>query len=171
MASSERGFARPRDHHRLWCRACRSRAGRRFVAPARTRKPLTQASRLLTHSWQGVGARRADATPRQRQAGVKLISELMTAAGLTSVHDAMTNLDLDDADDPRIRFVAANLEPADFPASAGRICRDDRIVIAGADRGTISSSLIVIGEEIGFEHILGDPRGRDYQRFRLPDAG
>lgn len=32
--------------------------------------------------------RRADATPAQHQAGVKLISEKMTAAGLTSVHDA-----------------------------------------------------------------------------------
>jgi uncharacterized protein with NRDE domain len=82
---------------------------------------------------------------------------------------AMTNLDIDDADDPRIRFVAANLEPADFPASAGRICRDDRIVIAGADRGTISSSLVLIGEEIVFQHIRGDPRGRAYQQFRLPD--
>lgn len=30
-------------------------------------------------------------TPEQRQAGVKLISELMTAAGLTTVHDAMAN--------------------------------------------------------------------------------
>ncbi|MCE9533831.1 MAG: amidohydrolase [Planctomycetes bacterium] len=35
--------------------------------------------------------RRADATPSQRQAGIKLISELMTAAGLTSVHDAMVD--------------------------------------------------------------------------------
>jgi predicted amidohydrolase YtcJ len=34
-------------------------------------------------------ARPRDATPKQRQAGVKRISELMTAAGLTSVHDAM----------------------------------------------------------------------------------
>jgi predicted amidohydrolase YtcJ len=34
-------------------------------------------------------ARPRDAGPRQRQAAVKLISELMTAAGLTSVHDAM----------------------------------------------------------------------------------
>jgi predicted amidohydrolase YtcJ len=34
-------------------------------------------------------ARQPDATRRQYQAGVKLISELMTAAGLTSVHDAM----------------------------------------------------------------------------------
>jgi predicted amidohydrolase YtcJ len=33
------------------------------------------------------------ATPKQRQAGVKRIAELMTAAGLTSVHDAMTERD------------------------------------------------------------------------------
>jgi predicted amidohydrolase YtcJ len=33
-------------------------------------------------------AQRREVTPSQRQAGVKLISELMTAAGLTSVHDA-----------------------------------------------------------------------------------
>lgn len=32
-------------------------------------------------------------TARQRQAGVKLISEMMTAAGLTSVHDATTDRD------------------------------------------------------------------------------
>ena len=82
---------------------------------------------------------------------------------------AMTNLDIDDADDPRIRLVAANLDPADFPASAGRICRDDRIVLAGADRGTISSSLVLIGQDIVFQHIRGDPRGRDYEPFRLPD--
>jgi predicted amidohydrolase YtcJ len=34
-------------------------------------------------------ARPRDSSPKTRQAGVKLISELMTAAGLTSVHDAM----------------------------------------------------------------------------------
>jgi len=38
-------------------------------------------------------ARRTSTTARQRQAGVKLISELMTAAGLTSVHDAMCSKD------------------------------------------------------------------------------
>lgn len=38
-------------------------------------------------------ARRPGATRRQRQAGVKLMSELMTAAGLTSVHDAVTERD------------------------------------------------------------------------------
>ncbi len=35
--------------------------------------------------------RREPVTPWQRQAGVKLISELMTAAGLTSIHDAMAS--------------------------------------------------------------------------------
>ncbi len=34
-------------------------------------------------------ARQPEASPRQRQAGVKIIAEQMTAAGLTSVHDAM----------------------------------------------------------------------------------
>jgi predicted amidohydrolase YtcJ len=34
-------------------------------------------------------ARRGEGTPKQRQAGVQLIAELMTAAGLTSVHDAL----------------------------------------------------------------------------------
>src|SRR3954453_20800309 len=37
---------------------------------------------------------------------------------------AMTNLDLNDGDDPRIRFVHEHLEPDQFVASAGRICRD-----------------------------------------------
>jgi uncharacterized protein with NRDE domain len=82
---------------------------------------------------------------------------------------AMTNLDLDDADDPRIRIVTAKLDPLDFTASARRICRDERIIVPGSERGTVSSSLITIGEQIVFEHILGDPRGRDYERFRLPD--
>ncbi len=38
-------------------------------------------------------ARPRTATAKQRQAGVKLISQLMTAAGLTSVHDAMCSKD------------------------------------------------------------------------------
>src|SRR5262245_26969565 len=83
---------------------------------------------------------------------------------------AMTNLDLDDPDDPRIRLVAANFEPGDSPASARRICRDQRIIIAGAERGTISSSLILVGDEVVLEHVRGDPRGRDYETFRLPDG-
>lgn len=80
---------------------------------------------------------------------------------------AMTNLDIDDRGDPRIRYVKDQLDPADFLASAGRICRDDRIIIAGADRGTIASSLIQIGAGIGLHHIRGDPRGREYEQFRL----
>jgi predicted amidohydrolase YtcJ len=37
--------------------------------------------------------RRLPATPRQRQAGVKRMSELMTAAGLTTVHDVLASKD------------------------------------------------------------------------------
>jgi uncharacterized protein with NRDE domain len=84
---------------------------------------------------------------------------------------AMTNLDLDDACDPRIRLVAERFDPRGFPASAAALCRDERIIIPGAERGTISSSLIAIGSEIVFDHIRGDPRGREYDRFRLPDEG
>lgn len=84
---------------------------------------------------------------------------------------AMTNLDVDDRNDPRIRIVAAEFDPRDFPASAARLCRDERIVLPGLERGTISSSLIAIGDEILFDHIRGDPRGRDYDRSRLPDDG
>lgn len=84
---------------------------------------------------------------------------------------AMTNLDVDDRDDPRIRIVVAEFDPREFPASAARLCRDERIVVPGADRGTISSSLITIGAEILFDHIRGDPRGREYHRSRLPDDG
>jgi uncharacterized protein with NRDE domain len=94
--------------------------------------------------------------------GARRISVEQLPAGI----HAMTNLDLDDADDPRIRHVHEHLEPERFVASAGRICRDERIVIAGGDRGTISSSLVVVGGEIRFSHILGDPRGQEYQTFR-----
>jgi predicted amidohydrolase YtcJ len=38
-------------------------------------------------------ARRPEATRAQRQAGVRVMSELMSAAGLTSVHDAITTRD------------------------------------------------------------------------------
>jgi uncharacterized protein with NRDE domain len=80
---------------------------------------------------------------------------------------AMTNLDLDDDADPRIGLVRASLEPADFFSSAARLGRDERILVSGAERGTISSSLILAGDEIVLYHIEGDPRGRDYQEFRL----
>jgi uncharacterized protein with NRDE domain len=90
---------------------------------------------------------------------------------LTPGVHAMTNLDVDDAGDRRIRLVKELFDPRDFPASAARLCRDERIVVPGAERGTISSSLISIGPEVVFDHILGDPRGRDYERYRLPDEG
>jgi uncharacterized protein with NRDE domain len=96
-------------------------------------------------------------------------AENVSVVGLTPGIHAVTNLDLDDPDDPRIQFVVEQLEPRDFRTSAGRICRDDRIVIPGADFGTVSSSLILIGETIEMDHILGDPRDAAYQRFRLPE--
>ena len=82
----------------------------------------------------------------------------------------MTNLDLDDPDDARIGLVTANLDPRVFPVSAAGLCRDERIIISGADHVTVSSSLILGGEPITMDHIVGDPRDRDYQRFRLPDG-
>lgn len=94
----------------------------------------------------------------------------VSVVGLTPGIHAMTNLDLDDPDDPRIRFVSAKLDPRDFPGSAGCICRDEQIVIPSADRGTVSSSLILIGGAIAMDHILGDPRDREYRRFRLPEG-
>ena len=80
---------------------------------------------------------------------------------------AMTNLDIDDPADPRIRFVHANLDPTDFMASAARICRDPAIVLAGAERGTVSSSVVTAGTEVALYHVVGDPTGRDYQVYRL----
>jgi uncharacterized protein with NRDE domain len=86
----------------------------------------------------------------------------------SGVH-AMTNLDLNDPGDPRVRLVREAFDPHDFPASAARICRDERIVRAGGERGTISSSLIAVGSGIVFDHIRGDPRGGEYDRYRFPD--
>jgi uncharacterized protein with NRDE domain len=80
---------------------------------------------------------------------------------------AMTNLDLDDDTDSRIALVRATVRPADFISSAGRLGRDERILVSGAERGTISSSMILAGDDIVLYHIDGNPRGRDYQQFRL----
>jgi len=91
--------------------------------------------------------------------GTQRISATRLAPGL----HAMTNLDLDDRDDPRIRFVFDHLEPARFLDSAQRICRDERIIVAGPERGTVSSSLVVVGGAIRFFHIQGDPRDGDYE--------
>ncbi|MHB1556487.1 MAG: NRDE family protein [Isosphaeraceae bacterium] len=84
---------------------------------------------------------------------------------------AMTNLDLDDPDDPRIKLVHSRFDPRDFPASAARICRDDRIIVDEPERGTIASSLVSVGESVTFDHICGDPRKHDYIRYRWPDEG
>jgi len=78
---------------------------------------------------------------------------------------AMTNLDLNDANDPRVRFVHQNLEPNQFALSAQQICRDERILIRGAERGTVSSSLVKIGKEIHFYHLMGDPSRGEYETF------
>jgi uncharacterized protein with NRDE domain len=99
-------------------------------------------------------------------AGARRISLVKLLPGI----HVMTNLDLDNDADPRIRFVRANLDPADFIASSRRICRDESIVITGADRGTVSSSLILAGNEIVLYHILGMPHGREYQDYRLHEA-
>jgi uncharacterized protein with NRDE domain len=82
---------------------------------------------------------------------------------------AMTNLDIDDRADPRIRFVHSKLDPVDFLSSATRICRDPAIVIAGAERGTVSSSVVRAGPSITLHHVIGDPTGRDYDEYRLLD--
>jgi uncharacterized protein with NRDE domain len=82
---------------------------------------------------------------------------------------AMTNHDLDDHADARIQIVRATLDADNFAASAKRLCRDDRIVVSAADRGTISSSVILAGHEIVLRHKEGDPRTGEYQEFRLLD--
>jgi len=84
---------------------------------------------------------------------------------------AMTNYDVDDGADSRIRLVRSALRPADFLASAGQICRDPRVLIKGGERGTVSSSLILGGRDVVLFHISGDPAGRDYEEFRLLDPG
>jgi uncharacterized protein with NRDE domain len=76
---------------------------------------------------------------------------------------ALTNLDPDDPDDPRIRLVHEHLEPGRFIASAQRICRDERVIVEGSKRGTVSSSLVLVGPQIRFHHVTGDPRGGEYE--------
>jgi uncharacterized protein with NRDE domain len=78
----------------------------------------------------------------------------------------MTNLDLNDAQDHRIRIVRECLEPSRFVDSAQQLCRDPRLIVDGPERGTVSSSLITVGAEIAFYHIRGDPRQGAYERIR-----
>lgn len=76
---------------------------------------------------------------------------------------ALTNLDPNDLDDPRIRLVHERLEPDRFVASAIELCRDEHIVISDAERGTVSSSLVLVGDTIRFDHVEGDPRRGEFE--------
>lgn len=91
----------------------------------------------------------------------------VTVGALEQGIHAITNLDLDDASDERITFVREQLDPAHFLTSAQSICRSDKIVIAGPDRGTVSSSQIIVGQEIEFYHVLGNPKRGAYHGFQL----
>jgi uncharacterized protein with NRDE domain len=82
---------------------------------------------------------------------------------------AITNADVDDNDDSRIRLVRSELRHDNFRNSAADLCRDPRIMIAAVDRGTVSSSLIFTGDDVALFHIFGDPSGRDYEEYRLLD--
>ena len=80
---------------------------------------------------------------------------------------AVTNLDLDDENDARISLVRENLDPAHFVTSAQSLCRHERIIIAGAERGTVSSSLALVGSEILLYHVLGNPNQDVYRLYCL----
>jgi hypothetical protein len=99
--------------------------------------------------------------------GVRRISVVSLEPGT----HAMTNYDVDDSTDSRIRLVRSALDPGNFLDSAGQICRDPRVLIRGGDRGTVSSSLILAGGDVALFHISGDPAGREYDEFRLFDSG
>jgi uncharacterized protein with NRDE domain len=75
----------------------------------------------------------------------------------------MTNLG---PGDPRIRYVRYRLDPGRFVPSAREVCRDGRVVAGGGERGTVSSSLILVGDGIRFFHRIGDPRDGDYLEFQ-----
>jgi uncharacterized protein with NRDE domain len=68
-------------------------------------------------------------------------------------------------DDPRTPIIKSRLEPGRFVPSARAVCRDDRVVVGGGERGTVSSSLILVGDGIRFLHRAGDPRDGDYVEF------
>jgi hypothetical protein len=73
---------------------------------------------------------------------------------------------VDEPDDPRVRFVRETLEPTRFIDSAKGICSDERVVIRGVDRGTVSSSLVLVGHDTRFFHLAGDPSEGVYEEFR-----
>jgi uncharacterized protein with NRDE domain len=95
--------------------------------------------------------------------GARRISTIPLSPGLHCI----TNLDLNDPEDERIRLVLECLNPDQFLDTAQRICRDPRMIVDGPERGTVSSSLIEVGAAIQFYHIKGDPRDGDYERITL----
>jgi uncharacterized protein with NRDE domain len=97
-----------------------------------------------------------------RAPGAKQVS----VQGLSPGIHALTNLDMDDGDDPRVRLVDEALGPGRFVATAQRICLDERIVVSGKERGTVSSSLVLVGDEIHFFHLAGDLSPGNYERLR-----
>jgi hypothetical protein len=46
------------------------------------------------------------------------------------------------------------------------LARDERIIIDGVNRRTVSSSLVLVGGEIQFFHIVGDPRSQEDETLR-----
>jgi uncharacterized protein with NRDE domain len=80
---------------------------------------------------------------------------------------AVTNLDLDDPKDPRIRLIRENLDPGRFVTSGSALCRHEEIVISGLNRGTVSSSLVLVGQGIDLHHLLGNPERGVYNRHHL----
>ncbi len=82
---------------------------------------------------------------------------------------AMTNLDLDDHADARIQLVRTALEEDRFVESAECLCQDDRIVVSGPERGTVSSSLILVDDAVVLYHRIDNAKTCDYQKFRLLD--
>jgi uncharacterized protein with NRDE domain len=88
--------------------------------------------------------------------------QIATRALRPGLH-AMTNLDLNDDNDRRIQIARENLDADRFVASAGSLCRDPRMIVDGPERGTVASSLVLVGDAIRFYHIRGDPRAADYE--------
>jgi uncharacterized protein with NRDE domain len=84
----------------------------------------------------------------------------------TGIH-AITNHDVNDRTDSRLCLVRSVLRPEDFLSSARQICRDERVLVNGVDRGTVSSSLLLAGTGIVLFHIVGEPTGREYEEFGL----
>lgn len=84
---------------------------------------------------------------------------------LTAGIHAVTNLDFNDRTDPRVSFVHENLDVSRFIPSARQICREERIVVNGAERGTVSSSLLLVGAKMQFYHAMGNPAETEYEVF------